>query len=85
VRLGSFFRNPETDRVVIAQWPNLPLALFLVASIVARVADIAPARFVAAGALAWWSIAELADGDSPFRRGLGGVVLTFALVGLLTR
>jgi hypothetical protein len=75
VRLGSFFRNPETGRVVVAQAPNLPLALFLGASVVARLGDLAPARLFAAGALAWWSIAEIVDGDSPFRRVLGGAVL----------
>jgi hypothetical protein len=83
VRLGRFFRNPETGRVVVVQAPNLPLYLFLGASAVASFGDVGPARIVAALALAWWSIAEILDGDSPFRRVLGGMVLLGVLVRVL--
>jgi len=36
---------------------------------------------VAFGALAWWAVLEVKDGESPFRRALGGVVLAGAIVG----
>jgi hypothetical protein len=85
VRLPAFFRNPETGEVVVAQWPNVPLWLFIGASIGARLADSGPLRVGASAALAWWSIAEIVDGDSPFRRVLGGAVLAVTIIGLLAR
>lgn len=83
-----FFSNPKTGELVIAQWPNVPLAVFLVASIVRRVLDPAGAlrtglAVVAGLSLAGWSIAEIIRGDSPFRRVLGGFVLLTLVAGLL--
>jgi hypothetical protein len=34
------FRNPETGKVTLAQFPNLSLAIFLVASLVRRFAHL---------------------------------------------
>jgi len=77
VRLDSFFRNPETGRIVVAQRPNLPLAAFLAGSVLRRVVGGSPLLDAATtGALVWWAVLEIADGDSPFRRVLGGAVLT---------
>ena len=73
------FRNPETGQVVIAQAPNLPLIIFLVASVVRLV--FPAAGIVAAIALAWWSVAEIGWGDSLFRRFLGAAVLVGMVVG----
>jgi hypothetical protein len=74
----SFFRNPQTGQVVLAQAPNPPLLLFLAASAL-RLALSGDARtaasVVAGGALVWWSVDEIVRGDSPFRRVLGAVVL----------
>ena len=88
MRVPRFFRNPETSRVVVAQPPNLPLWIYL-ATVVVRFA-LRPDGAIATGltvvasvALAWWAIAEVVDGDSPFRRVLGAVVLAGWLLGLL--
>ena len=76
---SRFFRNPETGKVVIAQPPNLPLWMYLVATalrVVLRPDGSARAALalVAGVGLAWWSADEILRGDSPFRRVLGGVV-----------
>ena len=78
--VGRFFRNPETGEVVLAQRPNLPLAIFLGATAVRLVADPdgdvrTAVDAVATVALAWWAVDEIVRGDSPFRRVLGAVVL----------
>src|SRR4051794_13554638 len=78
--LGSFFRNPETGDVVVAQPPNAPLALFLAATAVRLLASphgtfATAISVLATGSLTVWAVLEVARGDSPFRRVLGGVVL----------
>jgi hypothetical protein len=70
--------------------PNLPLVVFFVAAFVRRVfrphgAVGGVVSVVAGVSLAWWSIDEIARGDSPFRRVLGGLVLVAMIVGLLVR
>jgi len=74
--IGWFFRNPETGRVVVAQRPNLPLAVYLVAT-VARlvVGKNAALEVVATVGLVVWAVLEIVRGDSAFRRVLGAVVL----------
>lgn len=85
-RLRWFFSDPETGRLVIAQRPNLSLAIFLV-TVVVRAAlhphgDAGRAvRTVGTVSLAWWSIDEIVRGSSPFRRVLGAVVLAATLLG----
>jgi hypothetical protein len=75
-----FFRDPRTGAVVVAQRPNLPLVVFLVATVVRVVADpVGDAGRVTSAvgsiALAWWAALEVLRGDSPFRRVLGAAVL----------
>ncbi len=88
--LDRFFRNPETDELVIAQWPNLPLGIFLAATAV-RLAfrpdgDAGTAVSVVGGvSLTWWAVDEILRGDSPFRRVLGAGVLLTSVLGLVTR
>src|SRR5207244_3861283 len=86
VRLPSFFRNPETGRVVVAQWPNLPLWIFIAATAVRLL--LSPdggagtaVTVVASVALGVWSVLEIWKGESPFRRVLGAVVLVAMIVG----
>jgi hypothetical protein len=80
-----FFRNPKTGRIVIAQPPNLPLAIFLAATAVRLVADPegTPGTIVTVASrvgLVWWALLEIVRGDSPFRRVLGtGVLVATAL------
>jgi len=83
------FMNPQTGRRTIAQAPNAPLLVFLVAVVVrwiahpagtiGRVVDV-----VATVALVVWAVDEIVRGVNPWRRMLGGGVLAVTLVGLLT-
>jgi hypothetical protein len=88
--LGRFFRNPATGKLAVVQLPNIPLAIFLIAT-VARLASRADgaagtALSVVAGlSLVWWSVDEIARGDSVFRRVLGAAVLIGFSVGRLMR
>ena len=88
--VSRFFRNPETGEVVVAQAPNLPLWVWLVATVVRRVLSPDGALGVVVSvvgtlALVVWATLELARGDSPFRRVLGAVVLVAVVAGLLLR
>ena len=74
------FRSRETGRITIAQMPNLPLWIFIVAAALRAVLDpTGGARtaldVVATGALVWWAVDEIARGVNPWRRILGGIVL----------
>jgi hypothetical protein len=85
-----FFRNSETGQWAIVQIPNLPLAIFLVATLVRRAFHPHGAGGIALSVvggvgLAWWSVDEIVRGDSPFRRLLGGVVLFTSSLRLLMR
>ena len=82
------FRDRRTGRIVIAQWPNLSLGIFLVASLVRRLARPEggagrAVTVIATGALLWWAVDEVARGVNPFRRLLGAVVGVATAVGLL--
>lgn len=83
-----WFRDRTTGRVVIAQFPNLPLGVFLVASAVRLVASPSGGlrtvtAVVATGALLWWAADEVLRGVNPFRRVLGAVVATVTVAGLV--
>ena len=72
----------------VAQFPNPPLAAWLVATLAGRVTsgsarDVADA--IAVVALAAWAYEELADGTNWFRRSLGAVALVFIVAGLADR
>jgi hypothetical protein len=88
--VSRFFRNPETGALAVVQVPNLPLAIFLVASAARRVLHPDGAlgtvvSIVAGAGLVWWSVEEIRRGESPFRRVLGGVVLAAFAIGVLLR
>ena len=74
------FRDRTTGRLVVAQWPNVALAAWLVLTAIGVVASPEGAwstvlRVGAAAALAWWAVDEVVRGVNPFRRALGGLVL----------
>ena len=83
--LRWLFTDRTTGRVVVAQWPNAPLWVFLAASLLRRTTsghdDLLGG--IGTAALAVWAVLELAKGDSPFRRLLGAGVLVLLLVRLL--
>jgi hypothetical protein len=71
------FRDRRTGRIVVAQWPNLPLGLWLGATAAQSLFDTGEAVLgtVGAVALGWWAVAEVGWGVNPWRRLLGTVVL----------
>ncbi len=77
------FRSRDTGKVVVAQWPNVPLVIFFVASAIGRLADAGAAAWVATVALFWWATDEMARGVNPFRRTLGLVVAVLTVARLL--
>jgi hypothetical protein len=84
------FRSRETGRITIAQFPNLPLAVFLGASIPRWLLDPAGRlgtglTVIATGGLIWWAADELIRGVNPWRRLLGAGVLAGQFLQLVTR
>jgi hypothetical protein len=84
------FCNRQTGRLTVLQWPNIPLAVYLLATVIhvglaSGSAASTVVAAVASAALAVWSVLEVACGVNPFRRGLGCVVLIFVIVSALRR
>jgi hypothetical protein len=90
------FRDRRTGAIVIGQWPNAPLWLFVAASVAEWLLQVvapglpvwlfAGLRIVALLALAAWAVDEIVRGVNPWRRFLGGAVLVglaFSLAGRL--
>jgi hypothetical protein len=79
--LGWWFRDRTTGKLVIAQFPNGTLGVWMAAAILhAIVGDVARAellRWVGGGALLAWGVDELARGANPFRRVLGAVAVAY--------
>ena len=76
---GWIFRDRQTGRVVIAQFPNFPLGVWIAASLIRRV--LRPSGrwntslfVVAAAALLGWAGDEIVRGVNPWRRVLGAAV-----------
>ena len=88
--VSRFFRNPRTGELVIAQMPNAPLWIFIVAAGIRAVAHphgaVGTVVSVAAGvSLAVWAVLEILRGESPFRRVLGAGVLVVSVLGYVLR
>jgi hypothetical protein len=82
------FRDRRTGRITIAQFPNVPLGLFLVAAVLRRLVDASGGLRTALGVLAaagllWWALDEVIRGVNPWRRLLGGAVLAGQVVQYL--
>lgn len=83
-----FLRDRRTGRIVIAQRPNPPLVVWLVATAARVVLEPGGGwgvalRVVATLALGWWAVDEIGRGVNPWRRMLGSVVLAGLVVSLL--
>ena len=83
-----FLRDRRTGHIVIAQWPNPALAVWLLATVARGVLDPGGGwgtalRVVATLALTWWAGDEIVRGVNPWRRLLGAVVLASLLASLL--
>jgi predicted neutral ceramidase superfamily lipid hydrolase len=84
------FRNRRTGELTIAQVPNAPLIVFLVAVVVRLLFHPSGTPgtvvgVVATVALIVWAGDEIVRGVNPWRRLLGSGVLAFTVIGLLLR
>lgn len=82
-----WFRDRRTGSIVVGQFPNAPLWVWIAATAVRVVASpsgtAATALSVVGGlGLAVWAVLELGWGVNPWRRLLGAVVLVGQLAGL---
>ena len=76
------FEDRGTGQLVFAQWPNLPLWIFLVAFAVQMILRptgrlLTAVVVVAAISLTWWALDELIRGCNPWRRALGAGALAY--------
>lgn len=79
------FRNRQTGERTIGQTPNVSIIVFAVAWVLRRIFEptgLLGTVFdvVVLGAIAWWSLDEIVRGVNPWRRILGAIVLTVAVV-----
>lgn len=84
------FRNRHTGEITIAQAPNPPLIIWLVATIINVIFSPAGTtgtalKVVGTGALVIWAGDELVRGVNPFRRIIGSIVLAAIAIGLARR
>jgi len=91
------FEDGSTGRIVIVQWPNIPLWIWIASAVGRRVVPRgwefavggwqANPRSVIAGlgtlALLVWAALEVARGVNPFRRVVGAVVAAATIASLL--
>jgi hypothetical protein len=81
------FDNRRTGAITVAQWPNVPLSIFIVAGIVLRLAHPSGSAHAAWNVVAdvsilAWALDEVVRGVNPFRRMLGVVVGGAVIAGL---
>jgi hypothetical protein len=87
--LAWMFRDRRNGRIVITQFPNIPLAVWITATTLRLIAHgtlSAVLSVTAALALAVWGGAEITRGVNPWRRFLGatvfvGLIVTLAMNG----
>lgn len=86
--LQWFFRNRKTGDITVAQAPNLLLWVVIVAGILRWLWHPPGTAAIALdiafkGGLILWSLDEIFRGVNPWRRCLGGAVLTYEIATLL--
>jgi hypothetical protein len=81
--LDNFFRD-RNGQIVIGQLPNLPIIIWLAASLLQLVFKAGQINLgldvLATGSLFVWAILEVFQGVNYFRRTLGAIVLISLLV-----
>ena len=82
------FEDRATGKLVFAQWPNLPLWIFIVAFAAQEILHptgrlLSALIIVSAIGLTWWGLDELIRGCNPWRRALGAAVLAFQVYQFL--
>ena len=82
------FRDRRTGRITVAQFPNLPLWVFLATALLRQTGIGGTSRSVVSWigvvALGWWAIDEIVRGVNPFRRVLGAFGLLAAVSTLVS-
>lgn len=80
----KFFQD-KNGKWTIGQFPNLPIAIWAVLTVISLLMAESPLRTnieqLKAAVLLVWAYLEVSDGDSGFRRLLGGIVLLFIVYG----
>ncbi|HEX5797724.1 MAG TPA: hypothetical protein VFX79_00055 [Candidatus Saccharimonadales bacterium] len=83
--ITKFFKN-SNGRVVIVQWPNAFVLIWAGLSMLSKVANdeiSANIALLATISLLIWAYLEIKNGESPFRRVLGAIVLIFIVIGII--
>ena len=80
IRLFHWLFTDRTDgRIVVEQWPNLALWIFLAALVIETFVRQGTTgsivRIAGVASLTWWAVDEILRGANPWRRLLGGAVL----------
>jgi hypothetical protein len=82
------FRD-STGEIVIAQAPNLPILIWLGATLLKLVVKTGQVKValdvIAFSSLSYWSFLEISQGDSYFRRDLGVIVAIALITSLIQR
>jgi hypothetical protein len=83
--LTFLFFDRASGRIVVGQWPNLPLWIFIFAWAAGRLIPLPQSGaywlgIVASLALVVWALDEIVRGVNPWRRLLGAGVLVAILV-----
>lgn len=78
----SFFRHQKTGKLVVVEFPNPALAVFIAATLLRWTSydtHDTQLRWIGSGALIVWGLDETVRGRAPWRRVLGAVVLAWQL------
>lgn len=82
----SWWLRDRDGRMVVAQWPNVALSVWIAVELISWVGVLASHKAALAGvgrgALIVWALDEVIRGVNPFRRLLGAVVLAAQLAAL---
>lgn len=75
-----FFRDRRTGKIVIMQRPNIPLMVWILATVLGWFVHNNIVMVVGTVALVVWAVDEVVRGVNPWRRCLGGAVLAMLVV-----